>query len=78
MTGYSFIFGCPHCAHTIDHRGNMRQGVAACPECGAEYRVDVAVKGLRGPLLSEVTPHGTRNPDAEGAKLIAALMERAA
>lgn len=78
MTGYSFIFGCPHCAHTIDHRGNMRQGVAACHGCGAEYRIDVAVKGLRGPQLTEVTTHGRRNPDAEGASLITALMERAA
>ena len=76
MSAHVFAFACPHCATTISHRGELRQGVAACRNCGAEYRIDVKVATLHGPLLrSTPTDAVCANPNAPGRPLIAALME---
>ncbi len=74
MNGHLFAFTCPHCAATIDHRGSLRQGVAHCTGCGAQYRIDVRVAALTGPALTASRPGPIiRDPDAEGVGLVAAI-----
>ena len=71
MTGHHFAFTCPHCAGGVYHRGAMRQGVASCPGCGADYRIDVRVAQLHGPRLRATQPDAVyANPDAPGRALI--------
>lgn len=64
--------------------------LASCTECGSQYRADVRLRALQGPALRQELldappgPHEPayrgyrRNLNAEGAPLIAALIEAGA
>ncbi len=75
MTGHLFAFSCPHCTATITHRGNLRQGVASCQQCGADYRIDVRLAALHGPRLNASTPDAVcADPAAPGRALVRSLL----
>lgn len=75
MNGHLFAFDCPHCTTTITYRNTLKAGVADCTGCGAQFRIDVAVAGLRGSQILQSMPHDAvcRDPHAAGAPLLAAI-----
>lgn len=73
--------GCPGCGGLLAHqivpgRSKVETSVATCPGCCSTFRLDVAISRLSGPFLTtpkRTTGYPSRNPNAYGARLLAAI-----
>lgn len=82
MTGYTFTLTCPHCGERMEHKASGAVyasgtcALAACTDCGAEYRIDLRVQRLNAPRLNRPEPMGSlgMQPTTEtGRRLVAAF-----
>lgn len=72
MTSFTFNVTCIHCEALLEHTAGsgrhprMQSVVAACTECGSQYRLNVELLVLNGPAIRETLPRGAQLTPARG------------
>lgn len=73
MAGHVMRFSCRHCSGDVFHRGDLL-GIADCPACGAQYRVDIRIDCLHQARFGTPLAGPRRDLTAAAAGLVDLLI----